>query len=369
MSRSSSAVLALSVSLLMAGCSSMSLFSRDKKTDAGPQFSEQVYYERAQRSLERNQLDDATRALEALDTYYPTGPYTEQAQLDLMYTRFRQSDYAGAVSVADRFIRLYPTHAQLDYAYYLRGVANMEIGFDSLLRYTSLQQAHRDVGFLRLAYDNLTELLQRFPNTRFRYDATQRLQHITHQFAENEINVARYNVRRGAWVGAAQRARWVLEYYPQTPQIPEAIATLAYSYQKLGMTKEAAQYRELLRLNYPSLVQGDSVNLSAAQHKPSLLNRLTLGIAGDRHRDIQPVTQTENTVEQPISRPSRDTLPSPVAPTPPPSLQSSETNLANLGVRLGLPEQSNTNSVSDAQPADQATPVIEAAPESEVATP
>lgn len=61
---------------------------------------------------------------------------------DFIYTRFRgQSDYARATSVAERFIRLYPNNRQLDYAYYLRGVANMEIGFDSLLRYTSLQQA------------------------------------------------------------------------------------------------------------------------------------------------------------------------------------------------------------------------------------
>ncbi len=358
MSRSSSIALVLSISVLMAGCSSMPWFKRGDKADAGPAFSEQVYYERAQKSLLRNQFDDASTALEALDTYYPTGAYTEQAQLDLMYTRFQQSDYTGAASVAERFIRLYPNNAQLDYAHYLRGVANMEIGFDSLLRYTSLQQSHRDVGFLRIAYDNFNELLQKYPNTRYRYDATQRLQHINQQFAESEINIARYNVKRGAWVAAIQRARWVLEYYPQTPQIPEAIATLGYSYQALGMTEQANQYRDLLKLNYPSLIKNDQIDLKAAQHQPSLLNRLTLGIAGGRDRSVVAPAQSKDSAPQTISQRAN----SPSIPQSQP-LTATPTEGIRLvpSIQLGLPETSNTNSVSDPTPADQ--------PSGEAATP
>lgn len=355
MSRSSSITLplsfglplVLSISLFTSGCA---VFKRSDKPDAGPAFSEQIYYERAQKSLQRNQLDDASTALEALDTYYPTGAYTEQAQLDLMYTRFRQSDYTGAASVAERFIRLYPNNPQLDYAHYLRGVANMEIGFDSLLRYTSLQQAHRDVGFLRIAYDNFNELLQKYPNSRYRYDATQRLQHINQQFAENEINVARYNVKRGAWIGAIQRARWVLEYYPQTPQVPEAIATLGYSYQQLGMTEQAAQYRDLLKLNYPSLVDGDDIKLKAAQHQPSWLNRMTLGIAGGWNKPVVAAANPNDSVSQSISQ-RASAMPAP------PQLEQSTSRADGVrivpSVQLGLPTESSTNSISDPQPADQ----------------
>lgn len=348
MSRSSSITLPLtivvSISLLTAGCA---VFKRGDKADAGPAYSEQIYYERAQKSLQRNQFDNASSALEALDTYYPTGAYTEQAQLDLMYTRFQQSDYSGAASVAERFIRLYPSNAQLDYAYYLRGVANMEIGFDSLLRYTSLQQAHRDVGFLRIAYDNFNELLQKYPNSRYRHDATQRLQHINQQFAEHEINVARYNVKRGAWVGAIQRARWVLEYYPQTPQIPEAIATLGYSYRALGMTEQANQYRDLLKLNYPDLVKNERINLKAAQHQPSLLNRLTLGIAGGRHHATLSAADDSDTVTQTINQ-RASAMPAP------PTVSSTAEGVRMLpSVQLGLPADTNTNNITDPQPADQ----------------
>lgn len=355
MSRSSSITLplsfglplVLSISLLASGCA---VFQRGDKPDTGPAFSEQTYYERAQKSLLRNQLEDASIALQALDTYYPTGAYTEQAQLDLMYTRFRQSDYTSAVSTAERFIRLYPNNPQLDYAHYLRGVANMEMGFDSLLRYTSLQQAHRDVGFLRVAYDNFNELLQKYPNSRYRYDATQRLQHISQQFAENEINVARYNVKRGAWVGAIQRARWVLEYYPQTPQIPEAIATLGYSYQQLGMTEQANQYRDLLKLNYPNLVKNDQIDLKAAQHQPSWLNRLTLGIAGGKSQPVIAPSGQADTVSQTINR-RASAAP---APQPQTTVSSTPEGVRMLpSIQLGLPAESNSNSISDPTPADQ----------------
>ena len=339
--------LVLSVTLLTSGCA---VFKGSEKPDAGPAFSEQIYYERAQKSLLRNQLEDASIALEALDTYYPTGVYTEQAQLDLMYTRFRQSDYTSAVSTAERFIRLYPNNPQLDYAHYLRGVANMEIGFDSLLRYTSLQQAHRDVGFLRIAYDNFNELLQKYPNSRYRQDAIQRLQHINQQFAESEMNVARYNVKRGAWVGAIQRARWVLEYYPQTPQIPEAIATLGHSYQQLGMPEQAAQYIELLRLNYPSLVQGDQINLRAAQYQPSWLNRVTLGIAGGRSKSVTSTGSSTDSVTQTISQ-RASAVPAPPQLAPPTSTAEGIRIIPSL--QLGLPAESNTNSSGDSQPADQ----------------
>lgn len=302
MSLSRFAVLALSVSLATTGCST--LFSRDKKPDGGPKLSEQAYYQDAQKSLKGHQYDDAVKTLEALETYYPVGPYTEQAQLDLMYSRFRQSDYTGAASVADRFIRLYPTNPQLDYAYYLRAVANMEVGYDGLIRYTSLNQAHRDISFLRLSYDQFQELLKRYPNSRFSADATHRLRYIVNQFAESEMNAARFNLKRQAWVGAVQRARWVVEYYPQTPQTPEALATLVYAYQKLGMHDLAKQYLDVLKLNYPSLVDGDKVRLKASRQQASWLNRLTLGLAGQRDDVMLYQPEAANTAQSSMPAPT-----------------------------------------------------------------
>jgi outer membrane protein assembly factor BamD len=272
----------LSGSLLMSACSSLSGKDSAAKKDLGPTKTEQGYYQSAQRSLENAHFDVATKDLEALETYYPIGAYTEQSQLDLMYARFRNSDYPGAISAADRFIKLYPQNPQIDYAFYLRGVANMEIGSDSLLRYTNLNPSHRDIGYLRAAYDNFRDLVNKYPQSVYTPDAAQRMRFINNQFAESEINVARYYLERKAYVAAVERASWVVQYYQQTPQIPEALATLVVSYQKLGMDDLANQYLGVIKQNYPNLVHDNTVSLTEARGEASVLNRMTFGILGRR---------------------------------------------------------------------------------------
>ena len=289
--------LSLGVASAFVGCSSNP--SKKDVVDKGPQSSEQVYFEKAQKSLERNQYTDAVKSLEALDTYYPTGQYTQQAQLELLYAKFKQKDYEGTIALAERFIRLNPQHPNVDYAYYVRGVANMEMNYDSLIRYTSLQQSHRDVSYIKVAYQNFVDLIRRFPSSQYSVDAAQRMKYIGQELAESEMNAARFNIQRKAWLAAAERAQWVVEHYPQTPQTPEALATLAYSYQKLGDTATSQQYVDILKLNYPNLVKSNGeVNLRAARKDSSWVNRATLGLLGRQSKtsdskNIEASTETE----------------------------------------------------------------------------
>ena len=289
--------LSLGVASAFVGCSSNP--SKKDVVDKGPQSSEQVYFEKAQKSLERNQYTDAIKSLEALDTYYPTGQYTQQAQLELLYAKFKQKDYEGTIALAERFIRLNPQHPNVDYAYYVRGVANMEMNYDSLIRYTSLQQSHRDVSYIKVAYQNFVDLIRRFPSSKYSVDAAQRMKYIGQELAESEMNAARFNIQRKAWLAAAKRAQWVIEHYPQTPQTPEALATLAYSYQKLGDTATSQQYVDILKLNYPNLVKSNGeVNLRAARKDSSWVNRATLGLLGRQSKtsdskNIEASTETE----------------------------------------------------------------------------
>ena len=286
--------LSLGVASAFVGCSSNP--SKKDVVDKGPQSSEQVYFEKAQKSLERNQYTDAIKSLEALDTYYPTGQYTQQAQLELLYAKFKQKDYEGTIALAERFIRLNPQHPNVDYAYYVRGVANMEMNYDSLIRYTSLQQSHRDVSYIKVAYQNFVDLIRRFPSSQYSVDAAQRMKYIAHELAESEMNAARFNIQRKAWLAAAERAQWVIEHYPQTPQTPEALATLAYSYQKLGDTATSQQYVDILKLNYPNLVKSNGeVNLRAARKDGSWVNRATLGLLGRQSKNVDSKNIDANT--------------------------------------------------------------------------
>ena len=273
-------VLALAIGLTttIVGCSSN---PKKEVVDKGPQSSEEVYIQKAEKALASGHYLDATKNLEAIETYFPTGEYAQQAQLELMYAKFQQKEYESTVTLADRFIRLNPQAPNVDYAYYLRGVANMEQNYDGLMRYTSLKQAHRDVSFLKLAYQNFVDFVRRYPSSSYAVDAAQRMQYINAELAESEMNIARFNIKRKAWVAAIERAQWVIEHHPNTAQIPEALAIVAYSYEKLGDQTTAQQYTDVLKLNYPGLVKADgSVNLRAAQKEGSWVNKATLGLFG-----------------------------------------------------------------------------------------
>lgn len=269
----------LGLATTLVGCSSNP--KKKEVVDTGPKSSEQVYFDKAQKALERNQYSEAAKSLEAIDTYFPTGQYAQQAQLELIYSKFKQKDYEGTIALAERFIRMNPQHPNADYAYYVRGVSNMELNYDSILRYTSLRQSHRDISYLKVAYQNFVDFIRRYPSSEYAVDAAQRMKYISQELAESEMNVARYNLKRKAWVAALERAQWVIEHYPQAPQIPEATATMAYAYNKLGDQASANQYKQMLQLNYPNLIKNNGeVNLRAARKEGSWLNRATLGIFG-----------------------------------------------------------------------------------------
>jgi len=289
-------VLSLGIASAMVGCSSN---PKKEVVDTGPQLSEQVYIQKAEKALDNGQYTDAAKYLEAIDTYYPTGDYAQQAQLELLYTKFQQKDYEGTISLAERFIRLNPQHPNVDYAYYVRGVANMEQNYDGLMRYTSLKQSHRDTSYLKLAYQNFVDFIRRYPSSTYAVDAAQRMKYIGNELAESEMNVARFNIKRKAWLAAVERSQWVIEHYPQTPQIPEALATVAYGYEQLGDQATAQQYVDVLKLNYPNLVKSDgSVNLRAARKEGSWVNRATFGVFGREEQSNIETPKTAAPAEQ-----------------------------------------------------------------------
>ncbi len=291
--------LTIGITTSIVGCSSN---PKKEVVDTGPQSSEQVYIQKAEKALERGQYTDASKHLEAIETYYPTGEYAQQAQLELLYAKFQQKDYEGALALADRFIRMNPQHPNVDYAYYVRGVANMEQNYDGLIRFTSLKQSHRDVSYLKVAYQNFVDLIRRYPSSTYAVDAAQRMKFIGTELAESEMNAARFNEKRKAWVASIERAQWVVEHYPNTPQVPEALAMMSNGYAQLGDQQLAQQYADVLKLNSPNLVKADgTVNMRAARNQGSLLNRATLGLFG---REATTSTATEVEAPQDTNKPS-----------------------------------------------------------------
>lgn len=208
-------------------------------------------YSEAKTSLDNNNLDRAIRYYKRLIARFPFGNYTEQAQLELSYAQYKSRQPDDAYSSINRFIKTYPTHKHIDYAYYLRGVINFNREGGLLERAVAQDMTRRDQGFVRQAFDDFSELVSKYPDSHYTDDARQRMIYLRNALARAELNVAVYYLRRGAYVAAANRSKYIVENYQRTPQAADALGVMALSYKSLGEAKLADEAERVLKLNYP----------------------------------------------------------------------------------------------------------------------
>src|SRR5690606_261057 len=154
-------------------------------------------------------------------------------------------------SSIDRFIRTYPTHRNIAYFYYLRGLSNSNRDAVFMQRVWSLDPSRRDLSSPQQAYEDFNTVAQRYPNSRYAEDARQRMLLLRNVFARHEMDIALYYMRRGAWLSAISRAKHILETYPQSDYQYDAVAALAESYRNLGQQQLADDAGRGRRLNDP----------------------------------------------------------------------------------------------------------------------
>lgn len=257
--------------------------------------TEQILYGTAQRSLRSGNYDRAINVLERLEARFPFGRYAEQAQLELVYARYQSSDHDTARNAADRFIRLHPQHDNIDYAYYLKGLAAYNKNRSLLDRVFTSDISERDMTSTRQAYADLAQLLQRFPHSQYAPDARQRMIYLRNLLAASELHVAGYYLRRGAYIAAANRARYVLENYPTADEpMAEALIVLVEANYKLGLTDAANDTLRVLAINYPHHpsfdANGDLVLAERIRNRNrSWMNLMTFGVL-DRPEVPPPLT-------------------------------------------------------------------------------
>ncbi|MGX5174294.1 outer membrane protein assembly factor BamD [Aliikangiella sp. IMCC44653] len=208
-------------------------------------------YEKAKYSMLSGNFRSAVQYLERIDSLYPFGAYSHQAQLDLIYSYYRLSDFASGIASADRFIRQNPRHKDLEYAYYMKGLINFssETGFSKEVFSAPLSE--RDAATARQSFDDFAELVRLFPNSKYARDAQKRMIYLRNRLAEYELHVANYYMKREAYQAAAARASYVVDHYPQTPSIPYALQMMVVAYELLELPEMAENARKVLLLNYP----------------------------------------------------------------------------------------------------------------------
>jgi len=208
-------------------------------------------YNTAKEALNDGDYEKAIRFYNKLEASFPYGRYTQQAQLETTYAHYKDGEAEAAIAAADRFIKLHPRHANVDYAYYMRGLASFEPGQNFLQRFFPQDGAQRDPTAAREAFRYFSELVQRFPQSRYNQDAVQRMTYLRNNLARYEIQVADYYMRRGAHLAAANRGKYVLEHYERTPSIPDALEIMVRAYREMAMNDLADAAYRMLEKNYP----------------------------------------------------------------------------------------------------------------------
>jgi outer membrane protein assembly factor BamD len=241
-----------------AGCSSIKkMWKNEDKNEGQPV---EVLYDRGHDFMKKERWSSATETFQRLIAQYPYGPYTEQAQMEMAYAEFKAGKHDDAVSTIDRFIRTYPTQRNIPYFYYLRGLSNSTRNTVFLAKVFSLQMSNRDLATPMQAYNDFSIVVERYPNSRYAADSAKRMIELRNLFAKHELDTALYYLRRGADVAAMQRAKYLLETYPQTEWQDDAVAVLVVAYTKLGKTQLADDARRVLKENdptHPLLTTGD----------------------------------------------------------------------------------------------------------------
>jgi outer membrane protein assembly factor BamD len=212
--------------------------------------TEEQIFQAGELSLAKRQYSNAVQQFEALDALYPFGTHDEQAELDLIYAYYENDDVTSSAAAATRFIRIYPRSNRVDYAYYMKGLADFEQDRGWLQRYFPTDLSQRDPGTTRQAFDDFNRLLQLFPNSVYAPDARQRMIYLRNQFAKYELHIANYYFRRGAYVAAINRASYIIQHYDGSPEVENALGLMVKSYRRLGLTELANQSQQILVLNY-----------------------------------------------------------------------------------------------------------------------
>lgn len=240
-------ILILVFAFLINGCA---IFGAPTELDITKGMSAERIYQEGQAKMTDRDYDPAIMYFGKLESRYPNSRFATQAQLETAYAYYKKQEPALSVAAADRFIKLHPNHPNVDYAYYLKGLAVFaERGVVEKL--TKQQISDRDPRALRDAFVTFKDLVSRFPNSRYAKDSTQRMVYLANSLAENELHVARYYMKRQAYIAAINRCKYVIEYYPQSPSLEESLVIMISAYDLAGLDDLKQDTLRILEKNYP----------------------------------------------------------------------------------------------------------------------
>ncbi|MCC4831719.1 MULTISPECIES: outer membrane protein assembly factor BamD [Shewanella] len=238
-------------SLALSACSTSKGFEDEDLNARSPE----GLYAQARTSMELGNYSKAVRTLEALDSRYPFGPHKTQVQLDMIFAYYKMDDVASGIANIDRFLRLNPTHPDIDYVYYMRGLTNMQADNYLFHDMMNIDRTDRDPKNAQDAFKDFDRLIKSYPDSKYSADAQQRMQYLKNRLAQYSIKVAEYYIKMEAWSAAAVRAQSVMEQFPGTPATERALEIMSEAYGELGQDQLKQNVLTVIAANFPDSEQ------------------------------------------------------------------------------------------------------------------
>ncbi len=241
-----SSVFAAAAAVLCAACSS------NYNIDEVPDVSPHTLYEVAHSSMASGDFTTARRYLEALDTRYPFGEYSEQIQLDLIYVYYKTREPELTSAQISRFERLSPTSPNADYVMFMKGLNQIQMRSDLIQDFLGLNRSLKDPTYYYEAIKIFKELMETYPNSLYIPDAYQRIIYIREQLAEREYTIARFYYDREAYVSAIRHCQNILYSYRGTSYLRRALELMKESYDALGLPVPAQNTQRVYNASFAS---------------------------------------------------------------------------------------------------------------------
>ena len=239
-------LISLFILAALAGCA-----GSDGQKDDTDIWSESKLYSEATDKLNSADFAKCGKYFEKLEARFPFGPYSQQAQINAAYCYWKAQDTPQALVAIDRFIKLHQGSANLDYAYYLKGLITFNDDLGWLGKFTGQDLSERDPKAAKEAFESFKVVVERFPDSKYAPDSLDRMRYIVNSLAEADVIVARFYYQRGAYLASANRAQLVIRDYDRAPAVEEALYLLTKSYEKLGMTDLSNDSLRVFKLNFP----------------------------------------------------------------------------------------------------------------------
>lgn len=235
---------------LLAGCG---IFG-GKEVDETRGWTAQKLYAEARQELADRNWENAIKHYERIESRYPFGRFAQQAQIEVAYAHWKNEDIASALASIDRFVKLHPNHPSADYMYYLKGLINFNDDLGIMGFFSGQDLSERDPKAAAEAFAAFRELATRYPGSKYTPDAIQRMNYLVNALASHEVHVARYYMKRKAYVAAANRTQYALKTYPGAPANEEGLVIMVKAYDAMGMNVLRDDAERVLKKNFPDSI-------------------------------------------------------------------------------------------------------------------